>query len=149
MIEVTISGLDDLMATLKGSTERIQKKALREGLKEGGRIIRDAARRKVPVDTGLLRRSLKMVTLRQRKGYPVAILVGYTASAATKLLEEGKKTGKKPFYWIFQHFGWTDREGKRHQGTMFLTQALLENKGRIEEAVGSRIKKVIAEMGTR
>lgn len=48
-VSVSIQGLDDLKALLKALPDKLRRRALRNALAAGARIVRDAARRRTPV----------------------------------------------------------------------------------------------------
>lgn len=67
--EVRITGIEDAIATLKGLPDKLRKRALRNALAAGARIVRDAARRAAPVinpqDSAVLKGYRKPGTVRQ------------------------------------------------------------------------------------
>ncbi len=60
-----IEGMREVALNLERFPAKLQKKALGAALRKGGRVIRDLARGSVPVQTGRLRRSIR-VSIKRR-----------------------------------------------------------------------------------
>lgn len=117
-IQAKLEGLPELLKSLDGLKPALKNRILRNALKKGSAIILKAARAKVPVDTGILKKSLGV----KDKTYPsgvVVVLVGprseFTknkkgaqkrAWKRTGAQEVGKAAGRKPmFYGHLVEFG--------------------------------------------
>lgn len=147
MIQVEIEGLDALTAQLQSLPRQVETKVLRNGLKECARYLRNVARSNAPKVTGMLRKNIRMVTPRQRRNGPVAIYVGFTKAAVADLTAHARKSGKKPFYWIFQEYGWTDRTGRRHAGKAFLRNSLLQHKAQVTNILTRYLRIFFGQLG--
>lgn len=72
---VSIGGLRELTQNLTAFPVRLQKKALSAALRASGRIVRDVARNAVPVQSGRLRKSIRVTIVRARSGWLTARIV--------------------------------------------------------------------------
>jgi HK97 gp10 family phage protein len=97
---------DEVFAALKALPTKFQNQALTKALRAGSKEILPLARRNAPVESGRLRKSLKVTTLRQRtKGVKRLDL----KTSKDNSLYQGDF-----FYGAFQEFGW--KTGKRKGG---------------------------------
>lgn len=109
-----LKGVDKLVKILDTLPETVRKQCLKPALRKGGLVIRRAAKRNVSgspvgVRTGLLRKYISMVSLKDRAGQSPAVLIGIPKK--TKLLDVIKSTrkdlkpGSRPYYWRMLEFG--------------------------------------------
>jgi HK97 gp10 family phage protein len=127
---VTIEGLDEITAMFKGMSPKLEKKALKPGLREVAKALQREAKANLARhrDTGLLVRSVSVVSLRDKPGYPLAVIVGIPKKS--KILDQlaatrkGYKPSWKPFYWRFLEYGYT-RKGVHYPAQPWLRPALL------------------------
>lgn len=140
-VQVQIKGVDELKAALLALPNKLRRRALRNALALGARLIRDEARRLTPAITvpiyrgnGMIRRApgtvRKAITVRtskqaRRRG-DVGVFVNVRPA---KGAYRGANKPFDPFYWRFLEFGWTTRSGKRIQPVGMLAKAA-EAKGR-------------------
>jgi HK97 gp10 family phage protein len=127
-ITATIRGLPDLREALRSIPDKLRKRALRNALAAGARIIRDDARRATPVlsasdaikapfrTPGLVRKQIVVRTSKvaRRRG-DVGVFVN--VKPAKKGLR-GAKSKVDPFYWRWLEFG-----SKKLAATPFLQPA--------------------------
>ncbi len=113
---VRINGIEQAVAALRTLPDRLRKRALRNALAAGGRVIRDAARRGAPVlspadpavlsgwrKPGTLRRALSVRTSKAaRRGGDLGVFVNVRPA---KKGNRGAKSPTDPFYWRFVEFG--------------------------------------------
>jgi len=118
---VKIDGLPDLKAALRDVVPKLRRKALREALQAGARLVQREARRLAPVlklstesgasavrrgvrTPGLLRRKISVRTskLATRRG-DVGVFVNVRPA---KGAQRGAKSKLDPFYWRWVEFGW-------------------------------------------
>jgi HK97 gp10 family phage protein len=125
-VTVRIQGMDQALATLRTLPDRLRKRALRNALAAGGRVIRDAARRSAPVidpmdpavqrgerAVGTVRRAIVVRTSKQaRRQGNVGVYVNVRPAKGS---QRGAKSPRDPFYWRFLEFG-----TKRHRAYPFL-----------------------------
>lgn len=106
-----IQGFDDLIGKLRQVPVALRKKALRNALSAGGRIVRDDARKTVAVlskpvpyrTTGLLKKSIAVRTSKAaRRSGDVGVFVNIKPAKGAK---KGAKSRLDPFYWRFVEFG--------------------------------------------
>lgn len=110
-IEVRVTGLDELKARLAELPDKLRRRALRNALAAGARLIRDAAKAAVPVlatptqrrNSGTVRNA---ITVRTSKEAKRAGDVGvYVNVKPAKGQQRGAKSPTDPFYWRFLEFG--------------------------------------------
>ncbi|WP_293716493.1 HK97-gp10 family putative phage morphogenesis protein [Stenotrophomonas sp. UBA7606] len=133
---IEIEGLDGLLKSLRGLPKAVQGKPLQAGMRAGGNLIRDEARRRAPKASGAMAR--RIVTRRanaknRRKAgvgeggeyYTVGVMLGQRRKYAnTKRNQRMRRVGKsyRPasdvYYWRFKEFG-----TKKMPAEPFLTPA--------------------------
>ena len=108
-----LHGFDDLIAKLRAIAPALRKKALRNALAAGARLVRDDAKRQVPVlsatmktpyrTPGLLKKSIAVRTSKvARRAGDVGVFVNVRPAKAG---QRGAKSKTDPFYWRFVEFG--------------------------------------------
>jgi len=114
-VSVKITGAEDAAAKLRALVPTMRKKVLRNALAAGARLVRDDAKRNAPVlsasvkapyrSPGTLKGAIKVRTSKAaRKAGNVGVFVNVKPATGAA---RGAKSGKDPFYWRFQEFGWT------------------------------------------
>jgi len=131
--QVSIHGLDGLLRSLREAPKAIQGRAVQAGMRKGGNVIRDDARRRAPKATGFM--ASQIVTRRansksrQRagvgRGFTVGVKTGRRRKYAnTKRNRRRGRVGKVyeesgwAYYWRFVEFG-----TKNMRASPFLTPA--------------------------
>jgi len=134
--QVSIQGLDGLLRSLREAPKAIQGRAVQAGMRKGGNVIRDDARRRAPKATGFM--ASQIVTRRansksrQRAGvgrggeyFTVGVKTGRRRTYAnTKRNRRRGRVGKVyeesgwAYYWRFVEFG-----TKNMRASPFLTPA--------------------------
>lgn len=134
--QVSIQGLDGLLRSLREAPKAIQGRAVQAGMRKGGNIIRDDARRRAPKASGFM--ASQIVTRRanakgrQRAGvgqggeyFTVGVKSGRRRKYAnTNRNQRRGRTGKTyvdrgwAYYWRFLEFG-----TKKMRASPFLTPA--------------------------
>jgi HK97 gp10 family phage protein len=129
-----IDGLQECIAILKGLPARLRKRALRNALAAGARIVRDDARKNAPVinpaDPMVQKGYRKQRTLRNailvrtskaaRKQGNVGVFVNvrpargavFSGGAVVRAKEKGAKSPSDPFYWRWLEFGRSARSAQ-------------------------------------
>src|SRR5689334_6562106 len=74
-MRLSIKGLGDLQKRLRSLEPRVARKVITQSLREGAKIVAAEARRLVPVDTGQLKKSIKVRTGKARKGRKSVIVM--------------------------------------------------------------------------
>jgi HK97 gp10 family phage protein len=121
-VQLRVQGLADLKAALAGLAKNLRRRALRNALAAGARVIRDEARRRAPVldprkprsqaaaikgwrKAGTIRRAISVRTSKfASRGGDVGVFVNVRPA---KKGSRGAKNPNDPYYWRWQEFGWT------------------------------------------
>lgn len=134
--QISIQGLEGLLRSLREASKAMQGRAVQAGMRKGGNIIRDDARRRAPRASGFM--ASQIVTrradakTRQRAGvgqggeyFTVGVKTGRRRKFAnTKRNRRNGRAGKVyeetgwAYYWRFVEFG-----TKRMRASPFLTPA--------------------------
>lgn len=134
--QVSIQGLDGLLRSLREAPKAIQGRAVQAGMRKGGNVIRDDARRRAPKESGFM--ASQIVTRRansrsrQRAGvgqggeyFTVGVKTGRRRKYAnTKRNRRRGRVGRVyeeagwAYYWRFVEFG-----TKKMRASPFLTPA--------------------------
>jgi HK97 gp10 family phage protein len=114
-ISATVRGIPDLRAALEGIAPKLRRRALRNALAAGARVVRDEARRRAPVlrVTGHMRKQVRKpgtvrdaISVRTSKAARKAGDVGVFVNVRpAKRGQRGAKNPNDPFYWRFLEFG--------------------------------------------
>jgi HK97 gp10 family phage protein len=123
-ITVNLEGVDQLKRALSAVAKQIRTKAVRGALREGGKVIQNAARANAPVlktpranrKPGTIKRNIIVRAskfARRNKDEGVYISVRPLKGArAKKLGAAGAENPNDPFYWWFVEFGTKARTHK-------------------------------------
>lgn len=120
LVEVRIHGLRQIREAMQALPARMDRKLLNRGLMAGARLIRDEARRRVPVlkepnarrRAGTLKRAIRAGVVRPER-YAATTWVRVRPLKARQIALFVKRTGKlkgadnpnDPYYWRFVEFG--------------------------------------------
>lgn len=117
-IELKFSGLAELRAALQGLPDKLRRRALRNALAAGARVVRDEARSRAPVlskpskyrKAGTVRDAITVRTSKQAKrAGDVGVYVNVRPAKAG---QRGAKSPNDPYYWRWLEFGRTGRAGQ-------------------------------------
>lgn len=111
--EVKLEGFDELAAKLRSIAPAMRKKVLRNALSAGARLVRDEAKRTVPVLSGgskapyrkpaTVKTAIRVRTSKaERRAGNVGVFVNVKPAKSN---ERGAKSRNDPFYWRFLEFG--------------------------------------------
>lgn len=122
-----ITGLTEAIATLKALPDKLRKRALRNALAAGARLVRDEAKRKAPVISasdpavrkgwrkpGTLKKAITVRTSKvARRAGNVGVFVNVRPAKGAKFKggkqvkgsQRGAKSPSDPFFWRFVNFG--------------------------------------------
>lgn len=129
---IDVVGAPELKAQLAALEGRIAKKLTRQAMRKAQKIVLADAKRRVPVDTGALKKSLKVRALRRsRSRFGVEIRTG-----------EGLFVGKT-FYDGFIELG-----TKRMRAKPFLRPALYDNESRVRAEFARSLRDLIREQSS-
>lgn len=139
MAKFKIEGMKELEKSIK-KLGKVPQKCVTPAARKGMNIALKSARKNAPVDTGELRKGMKLAGEKARvKGKKVYQVVFDRAKndVFQKKNKEGKVTGYYPFS---QEFGFFAKNGRYIPGYHFISQGLNDNTGAIT-------KKIVDEMG--
>lgn len=121
MIKATIQGIPDLKEALLSIPDKLRRRALRNALAAGARVVQKAARRSAPTlnmgnafslsmyrrgqrQPGTLSKAISVRTSKMatRRG-DVGVFVNVRPAKGAK---RGAKSAHDPFYWRWINFGW-------------------------------------------
>lgn len=162
----TVRGLPDLKAALQSIPAKLRRRALRNALAAGARVVQRAARAQAPVlnpaarnphrTSGLMRKAISVRTSKiSRRAGDVGVFVNVRPA---KRGQRGAKSRLDPFYWLFQNFGWTPgkrgarRTGRPIPGAHFLeagARKLAEALSVFKEKIGPQIERLNGGKGVQ
>ena len=134
------------MRELQKSLERLGKvpqKHVTASSKKAMNIVLKQSRANAPVDTGMLKKGIKLVGERAKvKGKKIYRVVfdRNMNDVFQKKNKEGKVTGYYPYS---QEYGFFARDGKYIPGYRFISDSLTDNVSKIEKTIVSEMKKRI------
>lgn len=147
MMSVDIKGLKELQEALNQLPEKIQGRPVRSAVGAAAKVVMDEARRRVPVDSGQLKKAIyrgrsRSMSARGKETYVVAVRKGKAKYANTQKNRRLNRVGKnyqtrgEAYYWRFLEFGTAKMparpflrpafESKKEEAVMVLQQKLLE-----------------------
>lgn len=117
-----VTGLPDIRKALSDLPEMLRRRALRNALAAGARVVRDAVKAKTPVlaaartvpyrKSGTVRDAVRVRTSKiDRKAGDVGVFVNVKPAGKG---QGGAKSASDPFYWRWLEFGWTPASKKAH-----------------------------------
>jgi HK97 gp10 family phage protein len=113
-VDAKVHGLPDLRAALQGIAPKLRRRALRNALAAGARVVRDAARAQAPIlntsersapyrKPGTVKGAITVRTSKQaRKRGDVGVFVNVRPAKGPA---RGARSTRDPFYWRFLEFG--------------------------------------------
>lgn len=159
-IQGKITGLEDVLKSLKELPAKLRKKHLRKAVDKGGKVLLDSAKQKAPVETGLLRKSLgkkvkvypsgvAVCVIGPRKGFKREVIQtakGVALFSAKKHADEdGERSFRDPrFYAHLVELGFTHPGGKQVPARSFLRSSFVEKKAEVRARMIEVIKAGIA-----
>lgn len=143
-MQVRVEGLQPLQQALTGLDAKVQRRILRKAGRSGAVQFRDEAKRRVPVDTGLLRRNIIIKRYRERQKGRVVFGVGLVSAKAkysdTKANRRAGRVGKS-YYQHKAYYGHMVEFGTRKMlARPFLRPAFEVAKMRALDAVKNTLK---------
>lgn len=140
-----IIGMDKVQKLIN-DIGKVPAKILTKATKTAATIVRNEARSNAPVDTGAMRRGLKLKSEKRRKHKRVYEVGFFGKAGKGEEFVRYSKSGKRAFYPASQEYGWTDQYGHRHEGKRFLRSAVDNNRENIRqtimETMGNEIDKL-------
>lgn len=145
MAKTEIFGVKEVKKLLE-DVGKAPAKVLTKAAKSGAKIVQADAKANAPVDTGNLKRGIKLKTEKRRK-YKRVYEIGFFGKGGKgeEFVKIGKN-GKRSFYPVSQEYGWVDKSGKKHPGKRFLRNAVDHNRERVKNemltVMGTEIDKL-------
>ena len=132
---VKISGVAAIQKKFEALPAKMQRKLLRSAMTKAARIVAADAKARVPVDTGDLRKSIKVAGLAGGRG------AGLSARAGGKSAPIGKRVrATEPYAHIIE-------KGRKNAGAQpFLAPALESKENQVRELIKDDVARAITEM---
>lgn len=140
--EFKIEGMRELQKSLE-KLGKVPQKHVTSAAKKGMNIELKAAKAAAPVDTGMLRKGMKLIGEKSKyKGKKVYRIVFDRAynNIFQKPNKQGKITG---YYPVSQEYGFFAKNGRYIPGYRFIHATFESNTSRIEKTIVSEMKKKI------
>lgn len=140
--EFKIEGMRELQKSLE-KLGKVPQKHVTSAAKKGMNIELKAAKAAAPVDTGMLRKGMKLIGEKSKyKGKKVYRIVFDRAynNIFQKPNKQGKITG---YYPVSQEYGFFAKNGRYIPGYRFIHATFESNASRIEKTIVSEMKKKI------
>ena len=135
MVEIEVTGLEDLRASLAAREARITGNILKEAFREGANTLADTIRSLAPKKTGYMVNQLEVRATRRRDGATASVVFptkSFPGFPYANVQEKGWFAGSRKALnrkWV--------------KGTGFMQKALLQHQQDVPEAIVERIKEAI------
>lgn len=133
MADPEVQGLREVSLRLRRLPEAVRRKHANKALRAGMRPVAAAARRNVPVVTGLIRKNIRSKTVPLRK-----LRKGATVELGVLVDKTGERSGTDAYYWRFVELGTVNIEAQE-----FLQNALEANKYKAAELIRRHLSRGI------
>ncbi|MGI4717209.1 MAG: HK97-gp10 family putative phage morphogenesis protein [Janthinobacterium lividum] len=151
MADETIAGGRQLAEFLQQLPLKVEKNIMRAALRAGAAVIREEAKAQVPVDSGALRRSLKVSTSTKKGRVTAKLKVGGRLAPHAHLVEFGTKPHKiKAKRQQALSFGGTVAREVDHPGAKphpFMRPAFDSHSSEAIAAVASKVRERLTNEG--
>lgn len=141
-IKFKIEGMSELERSLK-KLGKVPQKHVTSSSRKAMNIVLKESRANAPVDTGMLKKGIKLVGERAKvKGKKVYRVVfdRNMNDVFQKKNKEGKVTG---YYPVSQEYGFFAKNGRYIPGYRFIHDSLADNTQKVEKTIVSEMKKRI------
>lgn len=151
MADETILGGRQLAEFLQQLPVKVEKNIMRAALRAGAAVIREEAKAQVPIDSGALRRSLKVSTNTKNGRITAKLKVGGKLAPHAHLVEFGTKPHKiKPKRQQALSFGGTVAREVDHPGARprpFMRPAFDSHSSEAVAAVAAKVRERLTNEG--
>lgn len=141
----------ELQEALNKLPAQIERNIVRSGIRQGANVIRDAARENVPVDSGDLKKSIRVSTRSRRGQVRATVTAGGGDAFYAHMVEFGTKPHDiKARKGGVLSFGGIFAKSIKHPGQApqpFMRKAIDENTDKAIRAVGEQIRKRLTKEG--
>lgn len=108
-----MSGDKELISKLDNLGKKELGKVVRQATRKSSKIVQTETKNLVPVESGDLKKAIKVRSMKRKKGYQ---------GSRTTCLFAGKQKSNM-FYGSFQEYGFTTVNGRKIEGKHFMKQA--------------------------
>ena len=151
-VKVELEGIKEFEKLVGQVAPKEAKKAIRKSLREAGKYVKAVAKRNAPVDTGLLRRKIKVRAATARNGVKMKRGVAGII-VVSGLPGKGGNTGDA-YYGYFLELGTKERQKASGQKTgrikkgehKFLAPSLYRNKAKVRKFFMRNLRNRIRSM---
>jgi len=151
-VNFKVEGMKELERSLK-KLGKVPQKHVTASAKKGMNIVLKQSRANAPVDTGMLKKGIKLVGERAKvKGKKIYRVVfdRNMNDVFQKKNKEGKVTG---YYPVSQEYGFFAKNGRYIPGYRFIHDSLADNTQKVEKTIVTTMKqkidKEIAKVGLK
>jgi HK97 gp10 family phage protein len=102
-VSVVVTGIKDIDRKLKFLPGRIQKKVLRQAMREGLKVMAAEVKAQVPVDTGLTKKNVRVRAVKKKRRDEIQLEV--RVGGDEELYKTSAKTGTTVFYPALVEYG--------------------------------------------
>lgn len=101
MADLDVTGLSELRGRFSELPNRLMKNVLKSSLRQAANVVKDEAKSRVPVSSGALKSSIRVIS---RRGSPTSVLMSVVAGDLTGK-QQSKFGQKSAFYALFVEKG--------------------------------------------
>lgn len=123
-----IEGYKSLQKSLDG-LGKLPTKCVTKAVRKGGNAVMRAVKANAPVDSGTLKRAIKLKLEKSRKKGKRVVEVTYNPADTDLLAGVSPGTGKRYYYPASQEYGYFTRDGGYVPGYHFMRNAAAEENG--------------------
>ncbi|MCF7936919.1 MAG: HK97 gp10 family phage protein [Synergistales bacterium] len=131
-LEVKFEGMDDMIKELRKMADNEMNEILFQVGRKYTRLIKESAKNRVPVDTGRLKKAIRLSNSRKKMNFKVYV-------------SEAKKTGA--YYGYYVEYGYKDTNPREYSVTPFMTPAGEEYEKEFEREMKSELHKALYKVG--
>jgi HK97 gp10 family phage protein len=131
---ISVEGIDKALKELGKLEDKVGKKQIKKIVRKAGKVIEKKAKQNVPVDTGSLKKSIKVKAIAHSADHAYSV-VGPSVS--------GKNVGH---HGHLVEFGTRDKNGnQKNKPQPFLKPAVDESADEVQQVMADELKKVLFE----
>lgn len=148
-VNFKITGMKELQKSLKALGE-VPQKHVTASAKKGMSVVLQQAKSKAPVDTGMLRKGMKLVGERTKTKGKKVYQVDFDR-AFNDIFQKRNKAGQIiAYYPVSQEYGYFTKNGRYIPGYRFTRGSLENNAPRVQQVIiGTMKQKIDSEIAKR
>jgi HK97 gp10 family phage protein len=135
-----ITGIEELTRMLEAG-KKAPARVLTTASKKGANIVKDTAKNLSPVNTGALKRGIRLKAEKSKTGKKV-----YRILVMGEKFVKISLAGKRSFYPASQEYGWRTTRGKVPPKN-YMKQALQQNRQMIEQTIINELTNSLKALG--